>query len=162
LTLSTPWKVHFDPKWGGPAQIEFAQLEDWSKHSQPGIRYYSGKATYTTSFEMAHLDRNQPYFLSLGNVSVIAEVKCNGHDLGVVWCEPWRVAVPAGVLQPSGNVLEITVANLWLNRLIRDSGLPESERLTWMTGNPFHPADPLLASGLLGPVALQTPQPGDM
>jgi hypothetical protein len=42
-----------------------------------------------------------------------------------------------------------------MNRLIGDSNLPEGQRLTWITGNPFHPDDPLLASGLLGPVALQ-------
>jgi hypothetical protein len=85
----------------------------------------------------------------------IASVKVNDRDLGVVWCEPWRIAIPAGLLKPRGNSLEITVANLWINRLIRDSNLPEDQRLTWITGNPFHPADPLLESGPLRPVTLQ-------
>jgi hypothetical protein len=52
--------------------------------------------------------------------------------------------------------LDVTVANLWMNRLIGDSSLPEGQRLTWITGNPFHPGDSLLESGLLGPVALQS------
>jgi hypothetical protein len=92
-------------------------------------------------------------------VANIASIKLNGRDLGVVWCLPWRIAIPAGVLQPRGNVLEIVVANLWINRLIADSGLPPEKRLTWITGNPFHPEDPLLESGLLGPVTIQACPP---
>jgi len=37
-----------------------------------------------------------------------------------------------------------------------DSGLPEKDRLTWSTWNPYKPTDPLLPSGLLGPVQLMT------
>ena len=54
-----------------------------------------------------------------------------------------------------GNFLEIVVANLWINRLIGDSNLPEEQRFTWITGNPFIPATRSLESGLLGPVTLQ-------
>ncbi len=154
-TLSAPWQLGFDPKWGGPRRIVFSQLEDWSKRPEPGIRYYSGKAAYRTSFDCDRPDSSTRYFLSLGRVANIASVKVNDHDLGVVWCEPWRIAIPAGLLKPRGNSLEIMVANLWINRLIRDSNLPEDQRLTWITGNPFHPDDPLLESGLLGPVTLQ-------
>jgi hypothetical protein len=88
-------------------------------------------------------------------VANIASIKINDRDLGVTWCKPWRVAIPEGLLRPRGNLIEITVANLWINRLIGDSNLPEDQRLTWMTGNPYHPDDPLLESGLLGPVTLQ-------
>ncbi len=160
-TLSAPWQIGFDPKWGGPERIVFSQLEDWSKRPEPGIRYYSGKATYSTSFDCEGLDAKLRYFISLGRVANIASIKINDRDLGVAWCEPWRMAIPAGLLQPRGNSLEIVVANLWINRLIRDSNLPEDQRLTWITGNPFHPDDPLLESGLLGPVALQASHASD-
>ena len=153
--LAAPWNVGFDPKWGGPQRIVFSQLEDWSRRPEPGIRYYSGKATYRISFDCDRLDSAMRYFLSLGRVANIASVKINDRDLGVVWCEPWRIAIPAALLQPRGNSLEIVVANLWINRLIGDSNLPEEQRFTWITGNPFHPGDSLLESGLLGPVTLQ-------
>jgi hypothetical protein len=153
--LSAPWDVGFDPKWGGPQRIVFSRLEDWSRRPEPGIQHYSGKATYRTSFDCDRLDRRMSYLLSLGRVANIASVKVNNRDLGVVWCEPWRIAIPAAVLQPRGNSLEIVVANLWINRLIGDSKLPEDQRLTWITGNPFHSGDTLLESGLLGPVTLQ-------
>jgi hypothetical protein len=154
-TLTEPWQVAFDPKWGGPERVVFTNLEDWTKHPEPGIRHYSGKATYKTVFDCNALDFNMRTFLSLGRVANIASIKLNNQDLGVVWCEPWRIAIPAGLLRSQGNNVEIVVANLWINRLIADSNLPKVRRLTWTTSNPFHPGDPLVESGLLGPVTLQ-------
>ena len=150
------WEVSFDPHWGGPANVKFDRLEDWTMRSEPGIRYYSGKATYRIRFNAAKVGTTRALFLSLGSVHNIASLRLNGHDLGVVWCAPWRASIPANVLKTSGNDLEITVANLWLNRLIRDSGLPEKERLTWIPDKyPFQPNDPLQPSGLLGPVQIE-------
>jgi len=153
--LTAPWQVSFDPKWGGPAHIVFSELQDWMLHDDPGIRNYSGKATYTTAFDCDAPGSSKSSFLSLGGVANLASVKLNGQDLGVVWCQPWRVTIPDGLLRAKGNSLEIVVANLWTNRLIADSGLPQAQRLTWTTSNPFHPGDQRLPSGLLGPVTLE-------
>jgi hypothetical protein len=92
--------------------------------------------------------------LDVGDVQVMASVRLNGRDLGVAWCDPWQVEIPAGLLRDRGNELEIRVANLWLNRLIGDAGLPPDQRRTWTTRNPFHKATPLVPSGLLGPVQI--------
>jgi alpha-L-rhamnosidase len=155
-TIEGPWEVSFDPHWGGPANVQFDRLEDWTQRNEPGIRYYSGKATYRIRFDAANGGAEQDLFLSLGRVHNIASVRLNGRDLGVVWCAPWRASVPANGLKASGNDLEITVANLWVNRLIRDSGLLEKERLTWIPGKyPFQSEDPLQPSGLLGPVRIE-------
>jgi hypothetical protein len=156
-TLSAPWEVAFDPKWGGPARIVFAQLEDWSKRPEPGIRYYSGKAIYRTTFDAGDAMPDSPsarLYLSLGSVKNLASIRLNGCDLGTVWCPPWRVEIPPAVLKARNNTLEITVANLWINRLIGDSGLPAEQRLTRTTWNPFKANSPLEPSGLLGPVTL--------
>ncbi len=144
-----PWQVRFDPKWGGPEQAAFATLDDWTKRPEPGIRGYSGIGVYSTTFDappgVAAID--------LGTVKETARVRLNGRDLGVVWCPPWRVDLPAGLLKPTGNTLVVEVANLWNNRLITDAALPASQRLT--RGNyPRGPSDPLMPSGLLGPVRL--------
>jgi hypothetical protein len=156
-TLSAPWEVEFDPKWGGPAKVVMANLEDWSKRPEPGIKYYSGKALYRTTFSTGGAALHDPkarLYLSLGNVKNLASVRLNGKDLGIVWCQPWRVGIPPAVLRAEDNVLEITVANLWINRLIGDSSLPEGKRLTQTTWNPFRADWPLQESGLLGPVTL--------
>jgi len=158
-TLSAPWEVAFAPKWGGPARIVMANLEDWSKRPEPGIRYYSGKAVYRTTFDAGDAARRGPnsrLYLSLGNVKNMASVRLNGKGLGTVWWQPWRVEIPAAVLRAQNNSLEITVANLWINRLIGDSALAEGKRLASTTWNPFRANSPLQESGLLGPVTLGT------
>ncbi|MBA7592707.1 hypothetical protein ES708_34900 [subsurface metagenome] len=48
--ITGEWEVNFDPKWGGPASITFPELMDWSKHSDEGIKYYSGTAVYNKTF----------------------------------------------------------------------------------------------------------------
>jgi len=150
-TLTRAWTVTFDPQRGGPASVEFDHLTDWSTRPEGAIRYYSGKATYTKTFDTSVTGAA---VLSLGNVANIASVTLNGKDLGVAWCAPWRLDIPAGLLKPTGNRLEIQVANLWPNRLIGDSKLPVGERMTKTTWNPFNPDSPLLPSGLLGPVQI--------
>ena len=162
ITLAAPWEVSFDPKWGGPEKITFAALEDWSKRPEPGIKYYSGRAVYRTTFDAPADTAKDRHFLSLGKVKNMASVKLNGTDLGVIWCDPWRVGIPAGLLQEKDNRLEITVANLWINRLIGDSGLPKKERLTWSTLEPFKPDSPLQESGLLGPVSVMMEAPTEV
>lgn len=133
------------------------RLDDWSKRPELGIKYYSGKAIYTTSFDL--LPGTVPagrFALALGVVKNMASVRLNGRDLGIAWCDPWRLPIPDGVLHPTGNQLETTVANLWINRLIGDSGKPQSQRLTSTTGNNYQPETPLEISGLLGPVSVET------
>ncbi|MDB5324568.1 MAG: hypothetical protein JWM57_137, partial [Phycisphaerales bacterium] len=156
-SVNGPWEIEFDPKWGGPAVAKFAALDDWSQRPEPGIRNYSGIAVYRTTFD---LPVNNPApaanRLNLGDVRAMARVRLNGTDLGVVWCAPWSLKVPLGLLKPTGNQLEITVANLWVNRLIGDAGLPESERFTKTTENSYLPNDTLKSSGLLGPVELRS------
>ena len=51
-TLTGPWDVRFSPGQGAPEQIIFEQLTDWIQHHDPGIRHYSGSATYRRTFEV--------------------------------------------------------------------------------------------------------------
>ncbi len=61
------------------------------------------------------------------------------------------------IVEAHGNRIEIFVANLWINRLIRDASLPPEQRLTSAEGYwRFGKDEALRASGLLGPVVLKT------
>ena len=151
--INGPWQVSFDPKWGGPAQITFPTLTDWSKNPKTGIRYYSGKAVYRKSFTAPSAGAGAPVYLDLGTVNDMAQVRVNGQNVGTVWCAPYRVNV-SRALRPGANQLEITIANRWPNRLIGDKSLPAEKQYTSTTWNPFSARDPLLPSGLLGPVKL--------
>jgi hypothetical protein len=156
LELGGPWQVTFNVLRGAPLVATFESLQDWTERSEEEIRFHSGTAVYRKRFDISErgLSAEARFHLDLGTVKNIASVRLNGRDVGVAWCAPWRVDV-SGVVRAAGNELEITVANLWPNRLIRDSGLPEGERVTWTTWNPYKADDALLPSGLLGPVTLR-------
>ena len=124
--LDGPWQVGFDPKWGGPKQVTFDKLEDWTQRSEPGIKYYSGTATYTKTFDLPKAEsgkRKAEIILDLGSVHALAEVWLNGKNLGVVWTAPWRVDISSAV-KAKRNKLEIKVTNVWANRLIGDEQQP--------------------------------------
>jgi len=156
IEIAGPWEVRFEPQRGAPERIVLDTLVDWSKHLEPGVRHFSGQATYRTQFMLdpARVGKSR-WQLDLGRVEVMAQVKLNGKDLGVLWKAPFQVEI-TDAAKPGENVLEITVANLWPNRLIGDQSLPPEKRTSWTTWNPYTKDSPLLESGLLGPVRCKT------
>ena len=157
--LTGAWDVHFPPKWGAPAQITLDHLASLSESADSGVKYFSGTATYLKTFDWQPpangSGQTTETWLDLGDVQVMAQVKLNGHDLGILWKPPFRVNLTSA-LQPGANALEIRVANLWPNRMIGDAGLPVAERFTWSSYEPFTRDSALPKSGLIGPVILHT------
>lgn len=161
VALPGPWQV----KIGGKSVV-FDELSAWNLHADAAIKYFSGAATYRKSFELTGAQAAQPVRLQLGDVKCLAQVRLNGRDLGVVWTAPWAVEL-TGAVQPGRNDLEIVVVNTWVNRLIGDAALPPEKRTTrtnvgLQTGKRtfkafqgFASEDPLMPSGLLGPVRLE-------
>jgi hypothetical protein len=155
MTIEGAWQVCFDPKWGGPEKVQFDKLISWTDHTDPGIRFYSGKAIYQKSFDLnGPVESGGRCWLDLGMVkdTGIASVRLNGRELGVLWTKPFRVEV-TGLLKPEGNRLEVSVVNSWRNRLVCDRDLPEMQRLT-RTNITIRPEWKILESGLLGPVSI--------
>ncbi len=174
LDLEGPWKLSFETKLGGPDEIQFDRLEDWSKRPEKGIKYYSGTAKYLHTFLLAKeaMAEGKHLYISLGEVECMAKVTLNGHPLGTLWTAPWRLEITK-YLKVGSNILEIEVVNLWPNRLIGDEnylsdGIGKgkwpgwllekkpraSERTTFATYNFYKKDAPLLKSGLIGPVRI--------
>ena len=153
--LSGAWTVRFDPKWGGPESAKFDSLVSWTTRPEPGIKFYSGTATYEKTFDwkLETGNRKAEIFLDLGDVRELAEVKVNGKSCGILWCPPWRVDVTEA-LSPGENKLQIEVVNFWPNRIIGDASLPKEQRLTQTNIRELTPKTPLADSGLFGPVKL--------
>ena len=62
-----------------------------------------------------------------------------------------------GAVKPGANTLEISVVNLWPNRLVGDNGLSGEHRRTHLEEF-FSGPDYQFSSGLLGPVTIQAAQ----
>ncbi|MBW4028743.1 MAG: glycoside hydrolase [Acidobacteria bacterium] len=154
-TIGGTWKLKFEPNRGAPAEAEFNKLASWSTNADPGIKYFSGDATYTKTVQ-ADADwfrDDAQILLDLGDVKNLATVRVNGRSMGILWNAPFRVDVTSA-LRPGPNLIEIKVTNLWVNRLIGDMQPGNAKQYTFTTQK-FYTADsPLLPSGLLGPVTL--------
>ena len=115
--------------------------------------------------------------LNLGRVENIAEISLNGAPFTLVWKAPYSVDI-TGALSVGENLLKIKVTNLYPNRLIGDELLPElyeydeygrlrrfpdwylkgeyneRERVLFLPWKYYKKTDPLLESGLVGPVRI--------
>jgi hypothetical protein len=181
IELNTDWDVAFSVKDGGPDHAKFDKLISWSDHADKGIKYYSGTAAYTKTFDVPadEIGKGRRFTLDLGSVEVMAEVKLNGKDLGLLWKTPYRIDI-SDAIQSGENKLEVKVVNLWINRMIGDESLPEDSerngdgtlkswprwllegktsptgRYTFASWRLWHKGDPLQPSGLIGPVRIIT------
>lgn len=138
--VSGSWRVTFPPNLGAPAEVTLPQLISLDQHSEPGVKYFSGTATYHNRFAVPQgaTANGRQVFLDLGRVEVLAEVFVNGRNLGTVWKPPYLIDV-SDALRPGDNSLEVRVTNLWPNRLIGDEQLPEEYA--------FGPANPPAGGG---------------
>ena len=152
----------------------------WSQLDPAPARYFSGTGTYRTKVRLnpEYGAPNQQLILDLGKVEVMAQVKLNGQDLGILWKAPYQVDVTHAA-RVGDNDLEIEVVNLWINRMIGDEQLPEDSernpngtlkawpawlerglpsptgRRTMTSWRLWKKGSPLCESGLLGPVTLR-------
>ncbi len=165
--------------------ISWTDHEDFNVKHFSGTATYRKMVRLPDGLELdnAKGDSKKRIYLDLGKVEVIAQVALNGRDFGILWKPPFRVDV-TDALKPGDNELEIRVTNLWPNRLIGDEYFaddalwtntpfgnflkewptwfqdhqtrPEQERKTFSVVKHYNKNSPLLPSGLLGPVTLQT------
>jgi hypothetical protein len=177
MELTGAWTVNFDRAWFYPVEglsgkeaegeFIFTKLDDWATRPEPAVKHFSGTARYQMTFHLTDAPKqNVAYSLDLGKVSVSAHVKLNGQDMGVVWCNPWRVGITPALKQGE-NMLEINVVNCWPNRLIGDGLLPKEQRRTHTNLRTYEATKPngekkvlkLLPSGLHGPVRVVAETP---
>ncbi len=124
-TVAGPWQVVFHDGRGAPPAATFAALASWTGHENPGIKFYSGTATYRTTFNLsaAEVRAGSTATLDLGGVGDLAEVKLNGALIGTLWQPPFRADITRH-LRAGENILEVRTANRWVNRIIGDESLP--------------------------------------
>ena len=152
--VNSPWKVNFNASQRGPKeQVEFSELIDWTNSDNELIKYYSGTAYYSNKFTLKSLPKDKKILIDLGNFTAMAKVKINGKYAGGLWTPPYQLDI-SDLVMPGENELEIEIVNTWVNRIIGDMNLPESQRKIWTVVNPYNADTPLQPSGLIGPVSI--------
>ena len=178
-SLDGTWSLTFPKGSGAPANLILDSLQSWSVLTDVNIRHFSGTAVYHENFSLSEIKSR--VLLDCGRVEVMAQVRVNGKDCGILWKPPYCVDI-TDAAKTGDNTLEVSVVNLWVNRLIGDDALPTDSdldkqgRLThwpqWVLDGKTSPTgrrsfvtcslwkknELLKESGLLGPVRLHFPR----
>ena len=129
-------------------------LFDWSLSSDDKIKYYSGKAIYTTTCNIFATIIITKAILEVGEIHDLAHVRVNDIDCGYVWTPPYEVDI-SHAIKESENKIEIEVVNTWANALRgADTGHPPYDGI-WTNAKYRMKTPELLPAGLLGPVVIK-------
>lgn len=145
------WTVTFE-KTG--KTVTMNELKDWTAYTDNSIRYYSGHASYETTFKYGkNTSKNESVVLNLGSVDNIATVYVNGKECGTAWRAPYTVDITDAVKKGT-NTLKIVVVNTWANALQgNDEGKAPFEGI-WTNGKFRRQSKELLPAGLHGPLTI--------
>ena len=142
LPVAGAWTVSFPNGFlpnrlakGPDEKVAFDRLASWSENANPGVRYFSGIATYEKTLDGAAVAKlgatpGARVVLDLGDVRSFAEVTANGTTYPALWKPPFRVDVTDALVPGRPLALRIRVANLWANRLIGDDR-EHADDCTW-------------------------------
>lgn len=144
------WKVRFNTTG---REIESAELFDWTSSADEDVKYYSGTATYTTSFKAPKVAKGARVVLNLEGVHDVATVRLNGKECGILWTAPYAVDI-TDALKKGNNELVIDVTNTWANALLgADEGKAPFDGI-WTNGKYRRAEKSLIPAGLTGPLTL--------
>jgi len=138
------WNIHFEDTG---IDIVTDSLFDWSRHDDDKIKYYSGRAVYTTTFNYRHAVGDDTR-MTLAGLHDVAHVWINDIDCGIAWTAPYEVDITKA-LRRGGNNLRIEVVNTWANALKgADEGKSPFNGI-WTNAKYRRGEDSLLPAGLL-------------
>jgi hypothetical protein len=152
---ASQWTISFQDNRGAPSGAQKLHgFTSWTESPDAGIRYFSGTATYRTEIEGKRAAGDR-VFLVLTDLREICTVRINGKPAGTIWAMPYRLDVTDS-LNEGNNTLELDVTNLWPNRIIGDAQPGNTHAYTSTNIRKYNSGSPLLPSGLIGPIAIET------
>jgi len=117
------WNVTFIPKKGYSFERKLPDLIDFSTSEDKDIKYFSGTAVYKKVIRIGNMLENQRFFLDLGKVYDLAQVKVNDAEKVTLWYPPFKADITKG-MRVGENIITIEITNTWANRLIGDEQEP--------------------------------------
>ena len=144
------WNVKFSTTG---REIVSDTLFDWTSSEYNDVKYYSGTATYTTTFKAPKFGKNDRVMLDLEGLHDVATVVVNGKECGIVWTAPYQVDITEAVKKGKNN-LSIAVTNTWANALLgADEGNAPFDGI-WTNGKYRRAEKTLIPAGLTGQLKL--------
>lgn len=144
------WNVKFSTTG---REIVSDTLFDWTSSEYNDVKYYSGTATYTTTFKAPKFGKNDRVMFDLEGLHDVATVVVNGKECGIVWTAPYQVDITEAVKKGKNN-LSIAVTNTWANALLgADEGNAPFDGI-WTNGKYRRAEKTLIPAGLTGPLKL--------
>ncbi|MCG8700164.1 MAG: glycoside hydrolase family 2, partial [Bacteroidales bacterium] len=155
ITLPGNWELKFhNTNFVKDSIYKVSELKSWTNFSNEAVRFYSGTATYKTTYNLPDDVPTKEILINLGRLSVVADVKINGTSIGTTWVRPYRLNTN-GLLKAGENTIEVEVTNQWRNRMLYEKNHSPKERFTWYLFDDIIKGDKPLKAGLLGPVTLE-------
>ncbi len=118
---------------------------------------YSGSGVYETTFKLPTEKVGKEGEIDLGDVHFTAQVYLNNQPLGTALMPPYRIKIPAGVLDEN-NKLKVVVTNTSANWYIHTDYFNKwkPEELSTYFEAELNYAKDFVSGGLYGPVAIYT------
>lgn len=143
------WTITFE-KTG--RKVETDTLFNWGAHPDNDIKYYSGHASYETTFKLKVKPLGS-VLMDFGKVNDIATVYVNDQLCGTAWCYPYQVDISKAV-KKGKNTLKVVVVNTWANALLgSDLGTPPFKGI-WTNGKYRRAEKTTLPAGLTQSVTI--------
>ena len=153
IDLSDNWDISFY-KDGNHDVISYKKtgLKSWTAFSDSLVKYYSGTAIYSKTFNLNKDGEKIPASIKFDTIYNIATVRVNGIDCGTLWTQPYTLDITKAI-KNGENKIEIEVTNTWRNRLIYDELNPDKQQ-TWFNSPYKLKGKPLLTAGIVGEVKI--------
>lgn len=184
LVVKGPWTLNFLDGRGAPANYQMNDLKLWQQIEIPAVKYYSGTVSYQNQFHISSINPDEIALLELGDMYDLAEVFVNDKSAGIIWKKPYQIDITSLLKIGNNSVkimvtnrwinrligdeliktdLKYDISNNkfttgkllafpdWLgNAAVKRT----DQRHTFTTWKHYSSDDPLVNSGLLGPVKL--------
>lgn len=149
VQINSPWNIRFNnQKLNQDFAITSNALFDWKDAEDQRVKYFSGTAFYSTTFDWNN-NLNGNVYIHFDNIQVIAKIKLNGKEVGYLWTQPYELDVTE-YLTKGQNKLELEVSNLWVNQLVKQYALPVGQRDIWTLIDAARSDQDLEPSGIIG------------
>ena len=147
-SINGVWNIKFENKYlNQDFDVTANSLSDWTESEDNRIKYFSGDAMYSTTFN--YKGKSDNVYIHFDNINVIGTLYVNNHEVSTLWTPPYEANI-SKYIKDGENKLQVKISNLWVNQLIYQNMRPKHQRDIWLLVDPLNLDDKLSPSGISG------------